>query len=149
MHEQRPKLFKYTTFAYPNIPHGHPSILTSLIYKYGPEHSTSTDVRTEALNNHNHVLIMIYCRPELAPSSGPPKPSSSPGSRYPPEGFAPLVRPSTILDESIASLSSRASCRQPLPMLICPYPFPMQEGTRAQRGVRREEETYLAAHHYP
>ena len=34
-------------------------------------------------------------------------PSSSPGSRYPPLGPAPLVRPLMILLSSIASVSSR------------------------------------------
>lgn len=42
---------------------------------------------------------------ELVPSSVG-KPSSSPGSRYPPAGFAPRVRSSTMFDLSMASRSS-------------------------------------------
>ena len=49
-----------------------------------------------------------YCATRLVPSTGPGKPSSSPGSRYPPLGFAFRVRSLITFDWSIASLSSRA-----------------------------------------
>jgi hypothetical protein len=77
-----------------------------------------------------------HCLPELVPSSGPGKPSSSPGSLYPPLGFAPLVLPSTILDLSIASLSSLSIHYQHY-LFNYTFPFALPGGAREFGGGRR------------